>query len=435
MNAWHVATREIIRRPIPFLAGVLAVIVAAVVLIGQTASLAEYDQKTDTLLEEKRIETQTRVDALRAEVGARVAKLDDDMRRITKGLGFNVYILPKDVDMTDYLSDGFASKFMPEAYVTTLANSNIATIRHLLPILVQKTTWPEHNGRSFLLIGTRGEVPLAHKSPKKALLQPINPGEIVLGYELWRTMKLSVGDTVTLMGKSFTVKKCHPERGTKDDISAWLPLKTAQTLLKLPGKINTIYALECACAFADLPKVRAEITAILPETQVKEFGTIALTRAEARKKAAEKGKADIVHATQHGLQAVADERASRAGLREERERFGAILLPLVVVACVIWVALMSYLNVLTRRQEIGILRALGVRARVITHLFVLRAGLTGLLGGVIGGLVSLAMGGLQAGPTVLIAVVLSAPIVGIAAGWPPAVFAGLQDPAEVLQKE
>ena len=123
MNAWHVATREIIRRPIPFLAGVLAVIVAAVVLIGQTASLAEYDQKTDTLLEQKRIETQTRVDALRAEVGARVAKLDDDMRRITKGLGFNVYILPKDVDMTDYLSDGFASKFMPEAYVTTLANS------------------------------------------------------------------------------------------------------------------------------------------------------------------------------------------------------------------------------------------------------------------------------------------------------------------------
>ena len=39
MNAWHVATREIIRRPIPFLAGVLAVIVAAAVLIGQTASL------------------------------------------------------------------------------------------------------------------------------------------------------------------------------------------------------------------------------------------------------------------------------------------------------------------------------------------------------------------------------------------------------------
>ena len=102
----------------------------------------QYDQNTDTLLEQKRIETQTRVDALRAEVGARVAKLDDDMRRITKGLGFNVYILPKDVDMTDYLSDGFASKFMPEAYVTTLANSNVATIRHLLPILVQKTTWP-----------------------------------------------------------------------------------------------------------------------------------------------------------------------------------------------------------------------------------------------------------------------------------------------------
>lgn len=435
MNAWHIATREIIRRPIPFLAGVLAVIVAASVLIGQTASLVQYDQNTDTLLEQKRIETQTRVDVLRAEVGVRVAKLDDDMRRITKGLGFNVYILPKDVDMTDYLSDGFASKFMPETYVSTLANSRIASIRHLLPILVQKTTWPEQNGRSFLLIGTRGEVPFAHKSPKTPMLQPINPGEIVLGYELWRTMKLAVGDTVTLMGKSFTVKKCHPERGTKDDISAWLPLATVQRLLKLPGKINTIYALECACALADLPKVREEIVAILPQTQVKEFGTIALTRAEARKKAAEKGKADIIHATQHGVQTVADERASRADLREERERFGAILLPLVVVACVIWVALMSYLNVLARRQEIGILRALGVRARVITRLFVLRAGLTGLLGGVIGGAVSVAMGGLLAGPVVLIVVVLSAPIVGIAAGWPMAVFAGLQDPAEILQKE
>ena len=285
------------------------------------------------------------------------------------------------------------------------------------------------------LIGTRGEVPFAHKSPKKPILQPINPGEIVLGYELWQTMKLTVGDTVTLMGKDFTVKKCHSQRGTKDDISAWVPLATAQTLLKLPGKINTIYELECSCALADLGKVREEIVGVLPETQVKEFGTIALARAEARKKAAAKGKADIAQATQNGLQAVAEERASRADLREERERFGAILLPLVVVACVMWVALMSYLNVLARRQEIGILRALGVRARVITHLFVLRAGLTGLLGGVIGGLVSIAMGGLQAGPTVLIAVVASAPIVGIAAGWPPAVFAGLQDPAEILQKE
>ena len=156
------------------------------------------------------------------------------------------------------------------------------------------------------MIGTRGEVPFAHKSPKKPILQPINPGEIVLGYELWQTMKLTVGDTVTLMGKDFTVKKCHSQRGTKDDISAWVPLATAQTLLKLPGKINTIYELECSCALADLGKVREEIVGVLPETQVKEFGTIALARAEARKKAAAKGKADIAQATQNGLQAVAE---------------------------------------------------------------------------------------------------------------------------------
>ena len=435
MNAWHLATREILRRPIPFLAGVFAVVVAAGVLIGQAGTLTQYDRKTDELLEQKRVETQKRVSDIEADVKTRVAKLDDEMRRITKGLGFNVYILPKDVDMTDYLSAGFASKFMPEAYVTTLANSKIVTVRHLLPILVQKAKWPEYNGRSFLLIGTRGEVPLVHKSPKTPLIQPVADGEIVLGYELWRTLSLKVGDPVKLMGQNFTVKKCHPERGDKDDISAWLPLATAQNMLNLEGKINTIYALECACAFADLAKVRAEITAILPETQVKEFGSIALTRAEARRQAADKVKTDIAQAKQNGLAALAQEQDSRAQLRDERQRFGAVLLPLVIGACVVWVALLSYLNVRHRRQEIGILRALGLRASVITRLFVLRAGLTGLLGGIIGTLISLAVGGVLAGPVVIITVLVAAPIVGIAAGWPPAVLAGLQDPASILQQE
>jgi hypothetical protein len=84
------------------------------------------------------------------------------------------------------------------------------------------------------------------------------------------------------MGKSFTVQNCYTERGTKDDITAWISLKDAQTLLKKEGLINAILGLKCLCTDDILPTIRKEVAAILPGTQVIEQGSKAIARAEAR---------------------------------------------------------------------------------------------------------------------------------------------------------
>lgn len=346
MTIWSLLIREILHRKLNFALAVLSVVVASGSLIGSIALLRIHDVRTDQILEQKE-----------AELKQSTVKLNDETRKAMLKLGFNIVILPKDQNLSDWYSEDYASKYMPEKYVDQLADSGIVTVRHLLPSLQQKIDWPERK-RKIILVGARDEVPNLHKNPVKPLVEPVPKGTISLGYELHRSMDIKVGDKVTLMGREFTVHACHKERGNKDDITAWIYLPEAQELLDKSGQINAILALECLCAGEDaLPKIRKEIAAILPGTQVIERGSRALARAEARTKVAEQGMALIEK-----------EKRNREGLRAVRERFASILTPIVVTACAVWIAVLGLTNVRVRREEIGILRAIGIRSRDILYL-------------------------------------------------------------------
>jgi ABC-type lipoprotein release transport system permease subunit len=360
-------------------------------------------------------------------------KLKDDTRKAMLKLGFNVVILPKDQNLADWYMDDYASKYMPEEYVHRLSNSGIITVRHFLPSLQQKIDWPERK-RKIILVGTRGEVPNLHKNPVKPMAQPVPPGTINLGHELHRSFDLKVGDKVKLMGQDFTVQACHKERGNKDDITAWIDLAQAQELLDKKGLINAILALECMCVGEALPQIRQEIAAILPGTQVIERGSRAIARAEARTKVGEQARITL----------------------ENEKHLASILTPVVVTACAVWIALLGFTNVRARRQEIGILRALGVSAKYVLVMFVWRHVLVGVLGGVLGfgvGALSAvyfagsrsAFLGAQSSISVPLMdfswlVLIAASIAGatalaVIAGWIPTMVATRQDPAVVLREE
>jgi putative ABC transport system permease protein len=317
---------------------------------------------------------------------------------------------------------------MPEDYVHKLANSRIVTVRHFLPSLQQKIEWPERK-RKIILVGTRGEVPNLHKNPVKPMVQPVPPGTISLGHELHRSLELKVGDKVELMGQQFVVQACHKERGNKDDITAWIYLAEAQELLDKPGLINAILALECLCTGDALPLIRKEIAAILPDTQVIERGSRALARAEARTKV---------------------EREARITLENEKH-LASILTPVVVTGCAVWIALLGFTNVRARREEIGVLRTLGVSAKSILAMFVSRHILVGVLGGALGfcaGVLaavyfSAALEGTRIGTSgtdlsvagLLVLSVGGAAALAVIAGWIPTMTAIRQDPADVLREE
>ncbi|MFO7965518.1 MAG: FtsX-like permease family protein [Desulfobacterales bacterium] len=253
-------------------------------------------------------------------------------------------------------------------------------------------------------------------------------------------MGLRIDDKVTLMRQPFTVKGCYSERGNKDDITAWIHLEEAQELLGKKGLINAILALECLCSGNSIPTVRKEIADILPGTRVIERGSLAVARAEARTQVAREAETALLK-----------EEQGREQLRLEREHIASILIPFIVFACSLWIGLAAFSNVRARRDEIGILMAIGVSSRRILGLFLSKHLSIGILGGFLGFcLGSIAavimgmpevvftpekIGGISFWLGLAVLSMTGASILAVLSGWIPAVVAARQDPAEVLREE
>lgn len=424
MTLGRLILREIGHHKLSFALSALGVALAVLCVLGTLGLVRAYDRHSGELIAAREKAT-----------AAEMAKLEDEIRRTMKGLGFNIYIFPEDQELAEVYAEGFASKTMPESYVTTLAESGIVTINHLLPSLTRKLKWPEQK-RTVLLVGIRGEVPLAHRGPQKALVDPVAPGTVVLGAELHQALAVKPGDRVTFMGRSFQVAKCHPARGSRDDITIWMNLGEAQELLGEPGRINAIQALECNCASVDrLGEIRTDLEALLPGTQIVETQSTALARSEARRTAQATAR-----------QQIAAKRAERAALSRARKRLAAVLLPLVTVLCMAWVGLLTWLNVRERRAEIGVLRAVGVKSRTVLGAFLGRALLAGMAGAALGVVAALSLGTAGAKPLFygrslgallsagewFLALALAPTLAGLGA-WLPSLHAAQRDPAAVLR--
>ncbi len=426
MTLWHLVTREIFHQKLNFALGICSVVVAAGVLVAELTLLDAHDERTGQILVEKEARTTEEM-----------ARMEDDYRKIMKKLGFNLLILPAEQSLENYYATGYVTEYMPEEYVHRLAGSGLMTIRHLLPSIEQKMTWPEQKGRSIILVGTRGEVPVTHLAPKEPMLLAVNPGEMKLGYQLATSLGLKVGDRVRLFRESFRISEIHDERGTKDDITVWIDLAKAQEMFGLQGKINAILALKCHCLGNEVSQIREDVARILPETQIVEVDSKVVTRAEARDRA--RAAAEM---------ALAAERANRTRMRGELEKFAAWLIPMVIIGSTVWIALLALGNVRHRRNEIGILRAVGLRSVQVLNIFLAKAILLGIIGAFLGYLAGFAIGvasgemamnmqtaGKLFNPGLFFLVLFTAPLLSALASWIPALIAAGQDPAEVLREE
>lgn len=476
MSLWHLVIREIKHRWGNFLLAFLSVAVAVACLVGSLTALKAHGIETDRILADKKSELdaelakkdrelqQTVADRLKAEKLAG-KKWQDAMRKITKNLGFNVWILPAEQQLSELHTGGQLSKTMPESYVAKLAGSRVVTIRHLLPLLTHRVeNWQGPTRKqTILVVGTRGEVPFAHRKPKKPLEdgKKIPLGGVVLGYDVQQQQKLKKGDKITLLGREFTVAKLHAQRGNADDSTVFVNLKEAQDALGKQNLVNAMLALECNCAAQDrIGDIRKDIAAILPGTQVIEKDAEkALARAEARNKAKKqatdarkRAEADeaklLAQMERSNANLLSQEKQSRDSLGNQRESFAAILVPLVIVGSGLWIALLTLMNVRQRSGEIGILRAIGLRSGEILTIFLAKAILFGLLGAVVGYLAGFGLGiawgdlpvsGDSSGQLFdagfLLLAILLAPALAALASWIPATLAARQDPAVVLQAE
>jgi hypothetical protein len=416
--------REIRHRWVTFALSTISLAVAGGAIMASRTVLAGHDARTAELLEAKAKEQKEKL-----------AYMGDEMRKAMLKLSFNCVVLPAKQDLAEWHRQDYGSITMPEDYAHRLADSGIITVRHFLPSLQRRVLWPERQ-RRILLVGSMGEVPNLHKGGKKPMVQPVPDQSVVLGYELHQSLDLKVGDSVSLMGRTFTVARCHEQRGSKDDITAWIPLSDAQELLQEPGRINAILALECLCAGDDaLARIRKEITDILPDTQVVEIGSRVIARAEARFKLADAAR-----------ETLAKEEATREALRAAREKRAKLIITLVLGTCAVWLALLTTVNATQRRNESALLRTLGLSTTKLLSLILGRALFTALLGGLIGIALGNAVGrGIShaidgtktsAGnlPETAVWTTLGITLVlALLAAWLPALAAALRDPAEELR--
>ena len=410
MNVMRMVLAEIAFRKLNFLVALTAVVVAVSYAVSSLGSIKSHQLRTEQ----------------------RVAALDDEIRKITVAMGFNINVLPADQNLSDFHAQDFAEKTMPEDYVHRLAQSTIVqSVRHLRPALIQKLEWPEYQ-RQVVMVGVTGVVPLTHASnPKTPLAEAVPAGTITVGGVLAEQLGLKVDQEVTLQGHPLRVNKIQAIRGSKDDISIWIDLRLAQEILNLPGRINLIQALECNCATIDrLAEIRQEISQVLGENvQVIELSTTAIARAESRETVRKEGEATLARLQNRAV----------------------IQIGLLTAAGILLLGLMSLANVLERRSEIGILRAIGAPARAILALFLSKAVFIGFLGAGVGiGLGALVVRTLEGrtvdtgaalefaqllAPRTLLTLGLVTPLLTLLASWAPAMLAAAQDPAAELSRD
>jgi putative ABC transport system permease protein len=336
--------------------------------------------------------------------------------RVMRDLGFNVRIIPRDTDMDRFWTEGFSEHTMPEEAVRRLASHKdvFLAYNHLVATLQQPF---EVAGKRVLLTGVAPAItaPAQRKQPMGFQLQP---GRLILGAQVARRLGLKKGDGLKLGDEAFTVQGCLVETGTPEDVTLYGALADVQRVLRLPGRINEIKAIDCLCLTAaqePLRALRAELERALPEAKVVQ------------------------------LRAMADARGKQ---RQTSARYFNFVTPLLLSVCAAWVALLAAQNVRERRAEIGVLRALGHDAGRVLGLFLGKAALLGLAGAAAGYGLGTALA-LEFGPEIFQVTasaikpegallgwsLLLAPALAALASFIPALLAASLDPAVALREE
>lgn len=339
-----------------------------------------------------------------------------ETRRVMRDIGFNLRILPRDVDPDQFLADGRSDQTLPADAVKRLADAagTFVTFNHLTPSLERRL---RIGGRDAIVTGLGPSV-VGPGEKKQPMGFAIPTGKAFIGASLAARLGAQAGAPLEVLGKTLTIERVLVESGSDDDIRLFTSLADAQGMLGLPGRISEIKAIDCLCLTGDqdvLRQLRQALARALPEAQVLQ------------------------------MRAMADARARQ---RQSAEKYSAFAVPLVLLIGASWVGILAALNVRERRPEIGLWRALGNGSLRIAALVLGRAVILGVLGASVGyfagtqlalregpRLYPVTAGGIAPELALLGWALLLAPGFAAAASFLPAMLAVAHDPAETLRAD
>jgi len=350
-------------------------------------------------------------------------------------LGANILILPKSVSLQDYYTADMQGEVIPEEYVSRLANSGLQGMDNLSPKLsVAAEVGPKRVTLTGILpksefsakgawqgAGVFGRpegcgtvVDLPGGPPKETLvrkrvIETLGSHEALIGADVQSSLKLKEGDTVELMGQSFTAIAMLPQTGTVDDSRIFAHLHTVQKIANKGSVVNAIEIVGC-CEQISKGLVQ-KINSLLPEAKVVTITQVVDTQIKTN---------------------------------QMMSKLSLVFLGIIVLVGGASIANYMYANVFERRREIGTLMAMGAGSRVVVRMFLLKALLLGLAGGVagyvLGTIAAVTLGPQIAGVPVLPILWLVPAAIGVAvaislgASYFPARRAARLDPCAALQE-
>ena len=339
----------------------------------------------------------------------------NETRILTRDMGFNLRIIPDSTNMNDFWISGYSDITMPEKFVDDLVDKKAFFYAHLTATLHKQIKW---NGLDVILTGISPDELNPKGKKKSKMIFAIPEGKAYVGYEIAQEMQINTGDDIDILGRKYNVERTLAETGSNDDVRIYFALSDLQKLLNKEGAISEIMALNCMCSTEGddpLGDLRTQLEKDLPNTKVIMNRTIAVARERQRKM---------------------------------MDNYFAVILPVLLILSAIWIGTTSMINVMQRKHEIGVLRALGFGTFSIARLFFARVLVMGILGALIGYAVGTYMA-VDFGPGVFKVTAKSvkpifnllywsvglAPLFAILSAFIPVMFAISREPAEMLKEE
>ncbi len=282
---------------------------------------------------------------------------ENETRKIMREQGLNLYIFPKGTNLIDFYTVNNTPTF-PEKYVNLLAESKtFDAVRHLTGILQLKyPDWTDPNGsrHQIIVMGYQDEA-IQKFLPKQEIMgSDVVKGTVHVGALL--SKNIPEGEPFKINDKDgiqheFAISKRLDEGKGMIDQGVAFNLKDLQMLMGKEGQINKIEALGCVCHDGRIRNARQQVQTIFSDLEVTEISSIA---------------------------------DARENQRKMMNRYGAFIIPLVVVSSLLISGFLFYLNVSARSYEIGILKATGKSKLYILKIILLKALILGLAGSIPG---------------------------------------------------
>ncbi|HZV05459.1 MAG TPA: FtsX-like permease family protein [Gemmataceae bacterium] len=346
MRLWTMVGKELRERPVPMATCGLAIVLSVTALVAV---------RTVTVFSERAV------------------------ARDLDALGANVLVLPRGVTLQDYYAADMHGETLPEEYVERLTLSGLEGVDDLSPrlcvsVLVAgqsvtltgilprsefqaKAAW---GGAGIFArpagCGAEADLPIGQANDpvvlaRKRIIEELAEHDALIGAEAAARAAVNEGDAIELLGEKFTIRAILPCTGTVDDARIFAHLHTVQRLAGKGEVVNAIEVIGCCKQIA--AGLVEKIAAVLPEARVVTIAQVVKTQQN-------------INRTMGNLSLA----------------FLALLLAVGGAAT----AGAMYGNVSERRREVGTLMALGATPGVVLRLFLGKALVLGLLGGLGGGL-------------------------------------------------